>query len=102
MFGRLKGELGPPPGAKSDPRSLELARVWSANGEQHVVLRADAWGPDAAPWGVMIVDLARHIARAHSQMYGKSEADSLLRIRELWDLEWNNPTDRPRGGLQSV
>ena len=101
MFGRLKGELGLPPGAKSDPGSRELARVWSAQGEQHVILRPDAWGPEPAAWGIMLVDLARHIARAHKQLYGHSEDETLRRIRQLWDAEWQNPTDVPRGGIES-
>jgi len=100
MSERLKGELSVPPAAKSDPQARELARVWAAGGEQHVVLRADAWGKDAAAWGIMLVDLARHVARAHHQMYGHSEDQSLARIRELWNAEWTHPTDTPRGGVE--
>lgn len=101
MFSRQKGELKLPPGAKSDPRSRELARVWAAHGEQHVVLRADAWGEDPAAWGVMLADLARHIARAHEELYGHPEARTLARIRQLLEAELENPTDKPRGGIES-
>jgi Domain of unknown function (DUF5076) len=99
VFGRLRGELGVPPAAKSDPASRELARVWAIHGEQHVVLRPEAWGEDAAPWGILLVDLARHIARAHEQLYGHPQAESLSRIRQLFDAEWQAPTDVPRGTI---
>ena len=101
MFGKMKGELVVPPGAKTDPRSQELVRVWAAHGEQHVALRADAWGEDAAAWGVMLADLARHLARAHQQKYSHPEAQTLARIRQLLEAEWENPTDTPRGGFQA-
>jgi uncharacterized protein DUF5076 len=95
----LPGELSPPPAAKTDPRAREIARIWAAHGEQHAVLVADAWGEDPGPWGILLVDLARHVARAHKQMYGRPETETLARIRELFDVEWETPTDEPRGSV---
>jgi uncharacterized protein DUF5076 len=92
-------ELNVPPGISSDPKARELARVWAAHGEQHVTLDVEAWGNDAGNWGILLVDLARHVARAHHELYGTPEHDSLTRIRELFDAEWERPTDPGRGSV---
>jgi hypothetical protein len=39
------------------------SRVWIAKEDQHVSLCAGAW-KDPAPWGVVLADLAGHIANA--------------------------------------
>jgi len=96
----MQGELAPPIGVKTDPNASELVRVWAAHGEQHAVLNATAWGEDAAPWGILLVDLARHIARAHQEMYGTQPEHSLARIRDLFDAEWQRPTDNGKGSFQ--
>ena len=89
--------LSIPPGAETDPEATELVRVWAAHGEQHAVLRVEAWGENPAPWGILLVDLARHVARAYREIYGRSEQESLARIRELFDAEWGSPTDLGKG-----
>lgn len=89
-------ELSIPPAASSDPHAGELVRVWAAANMQHVCLAADIW-KDPAAWGLALVDLARHVARAYAQMDGRSEADVLHRIRAGFDAEWSSPTDTPSG-----
>ena len=89
----MRSELEIPPGATTDPKVVELVRVWAAHGEQHAVLHVSAWGEDPSAWGILLVDLARHVARAHRDLYGTSEPDTLSRIRELFDAEWARPTD---------
>jgi hypothetical protein len=93
-------ELVIPPAAKTDPNSFELLRVWVANADQHVTLATRVWS-DPAAWGMMLVDLASHIARAYEQTGGPKYADGLARIKAGFDAEWNAPTDNPSGGLQS-
>lgn len=61
-----KDALRIPAAAMKDPRSLEVLRVWIAGGEQHVALSFGMW-EDASAWGVLLADLARHIAEAHAQ-----------------------------------
>jgi hypothetical protein len=61
------------------------------------VLRVEAWGEDPAPWGILLADLARHVARAHREIYGRAEEESLARIREMFDAEWYGPTDLGKG-----
>ena len=90
-------ELPVPPVAASDPKSVEIARVWATEGGQHVSLAAELW-KDPAAWGLMLVDLARHVANGYEQAQGRNREEVLGRIREGFDAEWESPTDKPTGG----
>jgi hypothetical protein len=92
-------QLPVPPEAKTDPRALELVRVWAAHGKQHVCLATSLWN-DPAAWGVMLVDLAKHVAAAYQQSAGMDFTSALKRIKEGFDAEWENATDEPTGGIQ--
>jgi len=94
-------ELPVPPAARTDSAARELARVWAAGGEQHVSLEIGLW-PDPAAWGLLLVDLARHVANAYERTKGQdaSASDVLARIREAFDAEWEAPTDSPSGGVR--
>lgn len=87
-----------PAAVMSDPRAVELLRVWAAHGGQHVSLDATVWN-DPAAWGIMLVDLAKHVALAYHESTGKEFADVLNRIREGLDAEWTSETDRPTGRI---
>ena len=89
-------ELPVPSAAKDDASSRELARVWAAGGRQHVSLETGLW-TDPAAWGLLLVDLARHVANAYEQTEGRDPVDVLTRIRDAFDAEWNTPPDSPTG-----
>jgi hypothetical protein len=91
-------QLPIPTPAVEDARAIELARVWAAQGKQHVSLATELWD-DPAAWGIMLVDLARHIANAYEQNTGKNREDVLQRIKSGVDAEWLSPTDEPTGNL---
>ena len=81
-----------------DPKATEIARIWAAHGQQHVHLRSGLWD-DAGHWGLMLVDLARHIANAYEQD-GRGDYFAVLSgIREMFEAEWDSPTDIARGEL---
>jgi hypothetical protein len=63
-------ELPVPSAVDADPECIELLRVWAAGGKQHVSLATEVW-EDPAAWGIMLVDLARHIASAYEQTSGQ-------------------------------
>jgi hypothetical protein len=87
-----QGQLPIPDAAITDARAIELVRVWAAGGKQHVSLATQLW-KDPATWGLMLVDLARHVANAYA-MTGEKTSDSVLqRIKEGFDVEWNANTD---------
>jgi hypothetical protein len=69
--------------------ALELVRVWAAGGKQHITVAKNIW-EDPANWGILLVDLAKHIAKSHSEV---SYDDALARIKEGFDAEWQAPTD---------
>ena len=62
-------------------------------------LSTDVW-KDPAAWGIMLVDLMKHVASAYQQDTGQSDADVLKRIRAGFDAEWQHATDEPSGELQ--
>jgi hypothetical protein len=94
-------ELPIPPGALGDAQARELVRVWAASGQQHLSLANGLW-EDPAAWGIMLVDLARHIAHAYELSHGMDSDKTLARIREGFDAEWSADTDRDRiGGFHS-
>ena len=77
-----KDEMTPPPAASADARSFEIARLWVADDAQHVVLRTDVW-PDPASWGIVLADLARHVAVAYQRKDGHDLEDWLDKQRVI-------------------
>lgn len=68
----------------------EMARIWIADGNQVVILSPRAWD-DPGAWGLMLVDLAKHVARSYAAK-GIAAETALSRIRECLDAEWKHPT----------
>jgi hypothetical protein len=48
----------------------------------------------------MLVDLARHLARAHEQLGQMSSEEYLRRLKLGFDAEWDFPTDTGSGQLE--
>jgi hypothetical protein len=48
---------------------------------------------EPSTWGVLLVDLARHVARIFAKEEGLGEAEALSQIRAMFDAEWDRPTD---------
>jgi hypothetical protein len=95
-----KDALPIPAAASRDPRSLEILRVWIANGEQHVALSFGMWEEPAA-WGLLLADLARHIAEAHAQQDDQVDAEDFLeQLRGGMEAELDGPTDEISGSVQ--
>lgn len=95
----MKNELLIPPIAKSDPEAIEVARVWVANGGQHVSLNPLAW-KDPQAWGIVLADLAGHIANAYEQALGLDRQTTMRRITDMLLAELQAPTDEARGEMQ--
>jgi Domain of unknown function (DUF5076) len=87
-----KDEMVPPPAAIQDAKSFEIARLWVAGGAQHVALRSDVW-PDPAAWGIMLADLARHVALAYHQKDNHDVEHTLERVLAGFHTELESPTD---------
>jgi hypothetical protein len=85
-------QLPIPEAATDDPKSVEVLRVWVANGEQHVVIRIDAW-KDPGAWGIVLADLAKHVSRALDPAAKDKGALALKRIHAMLNAEFGSPTD---------
>ena len=90
----LHEQLPIPTSIPEAARATEVARVWIAGGRQHFTLLPGAWD-DQGAWGILLVDLARHIAFATAPRGTEDQEQVLRRIRAAFDAEWENPTDRP-------
>jgi hypothetical protein len=93
-------ELPIPSAAATDAKSAEIVRMWVAKGAQHVSLAAGLWA-DPKAWGIVLVDLARHVARAYAQTRGMDPGIVMKQIREGLDAEWAQSTDDGRGSIVS-
>jgi hypothetical protein len=96
-------ELPLPPAAVADPRSLEMIRVWLAQGKQHCVLNVGFWEArgldELAAWGVLLADLLHHLANAHEAEYGRDPEESLRVIRKALVVELDHPTSSRLGAF---
>jgi hypothetical protein len=86
-------ELDTPPIAKSNADAVEILRVWAAEDVgQQLVLRT-TWD-DPAGWGLLLADVARHVANAYA-VEGYDQEAVLKRVKAAFQAEWDDPTDQP-------
>ena len=79
-------QLPIPDPVEHDPGSFQLLSVWIASGNQHIALRAEVWD-DPAAWGLMLADLARHIASTYELDNGTDRSTTLKRLKAGFDVE---------------
>jgi hypothetical protein len=91
-------ELAIPPGAAASATSVEILRAWQVNDSLHVSLKPDAWKEPNA-WGLVLADIARHVADALRLTSGLNVDETLDEIRYMFNAELLNPTDEPTGGF---
>lgn len=84
-----------PEAAQRDAQSFEILRVWIAEKGQHVSIRAGVWR-DPAAWGLMLADLATHIANVYKQDAALDGTQTLQRIKDALLIELDTRTDAPR------
>lgn len=81
-----KNQLAIPSGAKADPKSFELIRAWVADGELLVSLEMGGWD-DPEAWGVVLADVARHVAHFFHQKKNLHPAETMSRLVEAFEAE---------------
>ena len=93
MFAKSNNGLAKPPIA-DEKEALEFLRVWGGPDlpQQYVV--ETNWD-DPGAWGLLLVDVARHVAKAYDGSHGINRSDALKRIKQVFDAEWSSPTDAP-------
>ena len=88
-----------PAAAQRDKTSFEVMRVFIAEQGQHVSIQSGAW-EDPFAWGIVLADLARHIAHAHQMQNSKVDPEAFMeRLLEGFQAEIDNPTDEPEGEI---
>jgi hypothetical protein len=70
---------------------VEVLRAAIVEGGLHVSLRRAFDDPEA--WGMLIADIARHVARIYATEAKFPEEQTLERIRNIFDAEMDAPTD---------
>jgi hypothetical protein len=95
----MPNELAVPPNVTADSKACELIRAWAAHGGLICSLNPVAWPKDEAPiaWGILLSDVARHVANALDQAYGLDQATVLARMRTVFDSELDSPTANAHG-----
>jgi len=84
--------LDPPP-ISEHKEAREIMRIWTGPGLPQQVRLNTTW-KDPGAWGIMLVDIAKHVAKAYASN-GVSEKEALQKIKQLFDMEWNSATDQP-------
>ena len=88
-----------PPDVMSRDDAVEILRVFVLDGGLSMAFQRAFEEPDM--WGLLLVDLARHAARAYARESEFTEDEALSRILEMFEAEIERPTDigttTPRG-----
>jgi hypothetical protein len=89
MAGPLEQPLPPDVIGRED--ATEVLRAFVIDGGLSIAFQRAFEEPDM--WGLLLVDIARHAARAYARESDYSEEDALARIVEMFEAEIARPTD---------
>jgi Domain of unknown function (DUF5076) len=70
---------------------VEIMRAVIVDGALHVSLRRAFDDPD--PWGMLLADVTRHIARIYATESSLTQDQVIERVRTLYEAEMDHPTD---------
>jgi hypothetical protein len=83
-------QLAVPPDA-TEHGGHEVLRAFVVDGGLSVSLQRAF--DDPGTWGVLLVDLARQVARVFAKEAAMSEDEALAAIRAMLEAEWDRPGD---------
>ena len=83
-------ELPIPPDAQ-EAGGHEVLRAFVVDGGLSVSLQRAFDEPQT--WGVLLVDLARHVARIYEEETDMSFEDAMREIRSMFEAEWDRSDD---------
>jgi len=86
-------EMPLPPAAKEPAKAQEILRVWIIGDQHamHVSIDVAAFN-DSRAWGVVLADLARHIANSYERMAVAPAPKVLNSIAAQFVMEVDKPT----------
>jgi hypothetical protein len=70
---------------------VEVLRAAIVDGSLHVSIRRAFDDPEA--WGMLIADIARHVACIYAKESAMSEDNVLNRVRAIFEAEMDAPSD---------
>jgi uncharacterized protein DUF5076 len=79
------------PPAALEQGGVEILRAVIIDGDLHVSLRRAFDDPE--PWGMLIADVTRHIARIYATESNLTQDQVLERVRATYDAEIERPSD---------
>jgi hypothetical protein len=93
MPGPAKGpkEQPLPPDVMGRDDATEVLRAFVVDGGLSIAFTRAFEEPDM--WGLLLVDIARHAARAYARESSYTEAEALARVVEMFESEIARPTD---------
>jgi hypothetical protein len=80
-----------PPDVMGREDATEVLRAFVLDGGLSIAFTRAFEEPDI--WGLLLVDIARHAARAYARESEYTEDEALSRIVEMFEAEINRPTD---------
>ena len=80
-----------PPDVIGRDDATEVLRAFVVDGGLSIAFTRAFEEPDM--WGLLLVDIARHAARAYARESEYSEEDALARILDMFEAEISRPTD---------
>ena len=80
-----------PPDVIGREDATEVLRAFVLDGGLSIAFQRAFEEPDV--WGLLLVDVARHAARAFARESDYSEEEALQRIVEMFEAELARPTD---------
>ena len=80
-----------PPDVIGRDDATEVLRAFVLDGGLSIAFTRAFEEPDM--WGLFLVDVARHAARAYARESGYTEEEALRRIIEMFEAEIARPTD---------
>src|SRR5215475_9479889 len=80
-----------PPDVIGRDDATEVLRAFVVDGGLSIAFTRAFEEPDT--WGLMLVDIARHAARAYARESSYSEDEALARILDMFEAELARPTD---------
>ena len=80
-----------PPDVLARDDAVEILRVFVLDGGLSMAFQRAFEEPDM--WGLLLVDIARHAARAYARESDYTEDEALSRIIDMFQAELARPTD---------
>jgi hypothetical protein len=80
-----------PPDVMGRDDATEVLRAFVVDGGLSIAFTRAFEEPEM--WGLLLVDIARHAARAYARESGYTEDEAMTRIIEMFEAEIARPTD---------